>query len=122
MSVESEIIEALELFKNERATREKCRSICASLGSSFRNNELGRTQIPVVNYIFGRCNEQLVNYWGAARAFKKVSMDSNSSERQEKYADNFIFEFVEKINREINRHKEESDRLWNKRIKMQITE
>jgi len=122
MSVESEIIEALELFKNERATREKCKNICASLGIFLRNNELGRTQIPVVYYILGRCNEQLINYWGAARAFKKVSMDGNSSERQSDYASDFIFKFVEKINREILRHQEESDRLWNRRIKMQITE
>lgn len=121
MSIESEIMEALELFKDGRATQKKCRNICASLGPLLRNNELGKTQMPVVYYLLGRCNEQLVNYWGAARAFKKVSSDSNASERQEKYADDFIFKFVRQIDQEILWHKKESDNLWNKKIKMQIT-
>lgn len=121
MSTESKIIEALKLLESGKATQEKCRDICAKLGSLLRNNELGKTQIPVVYYILGRCNEQLINYWGAARAFKKVSLNNNASKKQETYADIFIIKFVRQINEKMLWHKQESDKLWNKRLKMQIT-
>lgn len=117
MSMETKIIEALELFDGKKITPEKCRGICADLGSALRDNELGKTQISVAYYIFGMCNEKLGNAWGAARAFKKFTA-LNGSKRQMKYARTFIAKFIDITLKEINWHKNEANRLYYKIIRI----
>ncbi|MCK5084318.1 MAG: hypothetical protein KAQ64_01550 [Candidatus Pacebacteria bacterium] len=109
MSAEQKIIEALELFNGcGEIASNKCEEICMTLGSLLRNDELGKTQIPVTRYIFGRCNECLGNEWGAARAFNKV-ICSNASEGQKKYARAFNSSFFSGVRRKLKQHK-----VWSK--------
>ena len=119
MSAESEITNALNLFDGEKMTLKECRDICIRLGSLLRNEEVGKTQRPVIYYIFGRCNEHFGNNWGAARAFKKITK-SNASEKQRRYAGKFIVDFVTKIKKEIDFRTSEINRFSNKVIKMQM--
>ena len=110
MSTESEIKKALNLFNREKGTQSEYRKICADLGSLLRDNKPSETQVPVVYFIFGKCNIYLGNHWGAARAFKKV-VSSNASIEQRKYAMTSTVNFIDNIDREISRHQKEIRRL-----------
>lgn len=118
MSIETKIIEALRSFSDGKGmTSEEYRNICASLGFSLRNNELGKTQVPVVYYILGMCNKIFGNNWGAARAFKKVAALSSSKEQKER-AEIFVAKFVYQINKRIYWHTKESKRLCHRKIQI----
>ena len=105
MSAEGIIIEAIGLFNDgEEISSKKCEEICTGLGSLLRNNEIGKTQIPVARYIFGRCNKQLGNEWGAIRAFTKV-IHSDASKNQKRYARTFNSDFFSEVRRELKRYK-----------------
>ena len=104
MSAEGIIIEALNLFSDGgKISSKKCKEICTGLGSLLKNDEIGKTQIPVARYLFGRCNEHLGNKWGATRAFNKV-ICSDASRNQKRYARTFNSSFFSGVRRELKRH------------------